>query len=91
MVSQLELNSRARLCRQLAKREPVNRALWMAEAGNWSRLSKEKLRGEEGPKIGSGTLGSLCALLARLPLRPGAGKSCMNGSLQKHEHYQPLH
>jgi len=46
MTSQLELNSRAALCRQLAKREPTNRALWMAEAENWSRLSKEKLRGE---------------------------------------------
>jgi hypothetical protein len=46
MTSQLELNSRAALCRQLAKREPANRALWMAEAENWSRLSKGKLRGE---------------------------------------------
>ena len=45
MTSQLELNSRAALCRQLAKCEPANQALWMAEAENWSRLSKE-LRGK---------------------------------------------
>ena len=42
MTGQLELNSRAELCRQLAKREPANRTLWMAEAENWSRLSKER-------------------------------------------------
>ena len=46
MTGQLELNLRAALCRQLAKREPANRALWMAEAENWSRLSKEELRGK---------------------------------------------
>ena len=46
MSSQLEVNLRAALCRQLAKRQQANRALWMAEAENWSRLSKEKLRGE---------------------------------------------
>jgi hypothetical protein len=46
MASQLELSARAALCTQLAKREPANRALWMAEAENWSRLSNEKLRGE---------------------------------------------
>jgi hypothetical protein len=69
MVSQLELHSRARLCGQLAKREPANRALWMAEARNWSRLSKERLRGEEWARIDSGMLASLCALSARLLLR----------------------
>jgi len=46
MASQLELSARAALCRQLAKREPINRVLWTAEAENWSRLSDEKLRGE---------------------------------------------
>ena len=46
MTSQLELSSRAALCRQLAKREPANRALWLAEAENWLRLSKDKLRAE---------------------------------------------
>jgi len=46
MASQLELNSRAALCRQLAQREPANRVLWLAEAENWLRLSKDKLRPE---------------------------------------------
>jgi len=46
MTSQLELSSRAALCRQLAKREPANCALWLAEAENWLRLSKDKLRAE---------------------------------------------
>jgi hypothetical protein len=46
MASQLELSARAALCKQLAKREPESRSLWMAEAENWSRLSNEKLRGE---------------------------------------------
>jgi hypothetical protein len=46
MASQLELSARAALCKQLAKREPENRVLWMAEAENWSRLSNEKFRGE---------------------------------------------
>jgi hypothetical protein len=50
MASQLELSARAALCKQLAKREPENRALWMAEAENWSRLSNEKLRGEPEQK-----------------------------------------
>ena len=74
MVSQLELHSRARLCRQLAKREPANRALWMAEAGTWSRLSNARLRGEEWPQIDSGVLASLRALSARLLLRSDADK-----------------
>jgi hypothetical protein len=46
MASQLELSARAALCKELAKREPTNRVLWMAEAENWSRLSNEKLHGE---------------------------------------------
>lgn len=31
MTNQLEFGSRAALCRQLAKEDPANRALWMAE------------------------------------------------------------
>jgi hypothetical protein len=50
MVSQPELNARAALCKQLAKREPENRVLWIAEAENWSRLSNEKLRSEPEKK-----------------------------------------
>jgi hypothetical protein len=48
MISQLELDSRAALCRQLAKREPAHEALWLAEAESWSRFSKEKFRGDVG-------------------------------------------
>ena len=55
MTGQLELNSRAELCRQLAKREPANRTLWMAEAESWSRLSKERSRGAVEEEISSGT------------------------------------
>jgi hypothetical protein len=56
MTDQSEFNSRAALCRKLAQREPANRTLWMVEAENWSRLSKEKLLGEDGVKIDSGIL-----------------------------------
>ena len=41
MIDQSELNSRAALCRKLARREPANRTFWMAEAENWSRLSNK--------------------------------------------------
>ena len=50
MTTRLELILRAALCRQLAKRDPVNQAIWMAEAENWLRLSKEKLQGEAEAK-----------------------------------------
>jgi hypothetical protein len=56
MTDQSELNSRAALCRKLARREPANRTFWMAEAEKWSRLSKEKQRGKDGGKIASGIL-----------------------------------
>ena len=54
MIDQLEFNLRATLCRQLAKREPANQSFWMAEAENWSRLSKERSRGAAEEKIDSG-------------------------------------
>src|SRR5258707_13177859 len=50
MTSRLELNSRAALCRQLAKREPATRTLWMAEAENWSLLVER-----EASRRGGGT------------------------------------
>lgn len=53
MTSQLEFESRAALCRQLAKQEPTNRAFWMAEAESWARLSTRKLPGEENERVGS--------------------------------------
>jgi hypothetical protein len=56
MAGQLEFDLRATLCRQLAEREPANRALWMAEAENWSRLSKEGSRSAGDEKNGSGPI-----------------------------------
>lgn len=56
MTDQSELNSRAALCRKLAQLEPANRTFWMAEAENWSRLSKQQLHGEESSKIEPGIL-----------------------------------
>ncbi len=53
MAGQSEFDLRAMLCRQLARREPENRVLWMAEAENWSRLSKEERRGCAEEKINS--------------------------------------
>jgi hypothetical protein len=41
MTSHLELSARAALCRQLARREPDSKNLWLAEADRWSRLTHE--------------------------------------------------
>jgi hypothetical protein len=41
MTNSLELNARAALCRQLARREPNSKILWLAEAERWSRLTVE--------------------------------------------------
>ena len=89
MISQTELNSRIRLCRQLAKREPANRALWMAEAGTWSRLSKEKIRGGARTKIGSGILASWWAWSARCLSGTAAARVACMKAPRKHEHYRP--
>ena len=70
MTSQVELRSRAALCRQLAKREPANGVLWMAEAAIWSRLSKEKSCGETSMPMGVDVLGSR---RAQPPARPIGG------------------
>mgnify|MGYP005613660503 FL=1 len=56
MTDKLEFNLRAMLCRQLARREPENRVLWMAEAENWSRLSKKTGRGRGEEKIDASRL-----------------------------------
>jgi hypothetical protein len=61
MTDQLELNSRAALCRKLAQREPANRTFWMAEAENWSRLSRGKPHGEDSVEIDFGILARLRA------------------------------
>ncbi len=51
MASQLELSSRAALCRQLALREPNSRLYWLAEAEKWSRFSRETIPLEQtGPE-----------------------------------------
>jgi hypothetical protein len=65
MTEQSELNSRAALCRRLARREPANRTFWMAEAENWSRLSREKPRAEDDMRIDSGILARLRAQSTR--------------------------
>jgi hypothetical protein len=41
MTSVLELSARAALCRQLARREPDSKDLWLAEAERWSHLEPE--------------------------------------------------
>ena len=69
MTGQLEFSLRATLCRKLAKREPANRTLWIAEAENWSRLSKERNRvaaEEAEEKISSGITASLREQSARV-------------------------
>lgn len=66
MTGPLEFNLRATLCRQLAQREPANRILWMAEAENWSRLSKERNPGAAEEKIASGITASLREQSARV-------------------------
>ena len=43
MASNLELSSRAALCRLLAQREPDSKVYWLAEAENWLRLSREPI------------------------------------------------
>ena len=39
----LELRAKAALCRQLAVREPANRAHWLAEAERWLRLEQDEI------------------------------------------------
>lgn len=46
MTSHLELTSRAALCRLLAQREPNSKVYWLAEAENWSRLSRAPVKAE---------------------------------------------
>jgi hypothetical protein len=48
MVSLVECNARAALCRRLAKLEPVGRDIWLAEAERWSRLAHARLLTQTG-------------------------------------------
>ena len=41
MKSVLAIRAQAALCRQLAIREPANRAHWLAEAERWSHLAED--------------------------------------------------
>jgi hypothetical protein len=66
MVDQLEFSSRAVLCRKLAQREPANRVYWIAEAENWSRLSKGSP--EDSAEATPGVLARLRVRSSRLML-----------------------
>ena len=71
MISQLELYSRAALCRQFARREPKSKIYWLAEADSWMRLSRETIHlertgGQHDP------FEQFLALIARQPHDPRA-------------------
>ena len=68
MTDQSELDSRAALCRKLAQREPANQVFWIAEAENWSRLSKKRRDDNDSIKIESGILVRLRTQSAKLLL-----------------------
>ena len=76
MISQLELHSRAELCRQLARLEPSNKIFWMAEAESWSRLSNEKFPGEAKTKIGSGLLEMLASAVGKTSADNAESPNC---------------
>jgi hypothetical protein len=63
----------------------------MAEAGNWSRLSKEKLQGEARAKakIGDGILARLLAWSARNLSGPASERVACTEASQKHERHWP--
>jgi hypothetical protein len=43
MKNVMEFRAQARLCRQLAIREPKNGIYWLAEAERWSRLAQDEI------------------------------------------------
>ncbi|MGO9359607.1 MAG: hypothetical protein ACLP1D_18395 [Xanthobacteraceae bacterium] len=43
MKQLVEMRSQAAQCRQLAIREPANRAYWLGEADRWSRREQEEI------------------------------------------------
>jgi hypothetical protein len=90
MISQLEFSSRAALCRKLARQEPTNRGLWMAEAEGWLRLSKVRLRAEDHEIIGVGYHTTAGTRLRLLPAGAIAGwrfhpleSAALHGARQK--------
>ena len=66
MITQLELSSRAALCRQLAQREPNSKVYWLAEAEKWLRLSRKPIHLER-----TGGEDPLEQFLALMDNRPG--------------------
>ena len=66
MINQFELNSRAALCRQLARREPNSKVYWLAEAENWLRLSREPIHLERTGRRDD-PFEQFLALMARQP------------------------
>ena len=76
MISQLELHSRAELCRQLARLEPSNKIFWMAEAESWSRLSNGKIPGEAKTGIGSGLLEMLASAVGKTSADNAGSPNC---------------
>jgi len=77
MTSRLELNSRAALCRQLAKREPATRTLWMAEAENWSLLVEREASRRGGGTNWSRILAGFAGAVGKMLISFGVGKSRM--------------
>jgi hypothetical protein len=43
MKNVAEFRAQAKLCRQLAMREPKNRIYWLAEAERWTRLAQDEI------------------------------------------------
>jgi hypothetical protein len=43
MKNVVEFRAQAKLCRQLAICEPMNRIYWLAEAERWSRLAQDEI------------------------------------------------
>jgi len=64
----------------------------MAEAGNWSRLSKEKLQGgaRAKAKTGPSILERLHAWSARSLSDPASQRVVCTEASQKPKHYRPL-
>jgi hypothetical protein len=55
MTTRLELILRAALCRQLAKRELANQAIWMAEAKLAAQRGGDATAGEFKQLLGAGS------------------------------------
>jgi hypothetical protein len=82
MISQLELRSRAALCKQLAEREPANRVFWMAEAENWLRLvKKDSAASQSGPGALTATIVGRRSMHGRVRMIIRSGASIRHGNI----------